>query len=388
VRRGLHEADHEAFRESVAEFVRREVAPHVERWDEDGLTGREVWHVAGKQGVIGLSAPGVYGGAGAAADYRFRNVVHEELAKVFAASLGSGFSLQDDIAIPYLVDAGTEEQKQRWLPGMCSGELIGAIAMTEPGTGSDLRGIRTSAARVDGGWLVNGAKTFITNGIQSDLVITVARTDPAGGRDAFTLLVVERGMPGFSRGRKLEKLGLRAQDTAELILEDVFVPDANRLGAEGSGLAQLQAHLPLERLSIAAHAIAVAAATLASTVEYTRQRSAFGRPVADFQNTRFRLADLVTDLEVTQAYVDRAIVAFGAGDLTAVDAAKAKLAASEMQGRIVDQCVQLHGGYGYMLDYPVARAFRDARVQRIFGGTSEIMRHIIGRDLVDGGLDS
>jgi long-chain-acyl-CoA dehydrogenase len=384
MRRGLYDADHEAFRESVAEFVQREVAPHVERWDHDGLTGRDVWRVAGMQGVIGLSAPLAYGGAGVGSDYRFRNVVHEELARVSAASLGSGFSLQDDIAIPYLVDAGTDEQKSRWLPGMCAGESVGAIAMTEPGAGSDLRGIRTSARRVDGGWLVNGAKTFITNGIQSDLVITVARTDPAGGRDAFSLLVVERGMPGFSRGRKLDKIGLRGQDTAELVLEDVFVPDENRLGAVGSGLAQLKAHLPLERLSIAAHVGAVAAATLASTVEYTRQRSAFGSAVADFQNTRFRLADLVTDLEVTRSYVDRAVVAFGRGELTAVDAAKAKLAASEMQGRVVDQCLQLHGGYGYMLDYPVARAFRDARVQRIFGGTSEIMRLIIGRDLVDG----
>jgi long-chain-acyl-CoA dehydrogenase len=360
------------------------VAPQVEQWDHDGLTGRDVWRVAGMQGVIGLSAPVAYGGAGVGSDYRFRNVVHEELARVSAASLGSGFSLQDDIAIPYLVDAGTDEQKSRWLPGMCAGASVGAIAMTEPGAGSDLRGIRTSARRVDGGWLVNGAKTFITNGIQSDLVITVARTDPAGGRDAFSLLVVERGMPGFSRGRKLDKIGLRGQDTAELVLEDVFVPEENRLGAVGSGLAQLKAHLPLERLSIAAHAVAAAAATLASTVAYTRQRSAFGSAVADFQNTRFRLADLVTDLEVTRSYVDRAVVAFGHGELTAVDAAKAKLAASEMQGRVVDQCLQLHGGYGYMLDYPVARAFRDARVQRIFGGTSEIMRLIIGRDLVDG----
>jgi long-chain-acyl-CoA dehydrogenase len=384
VRRGLYDADHEAFRASVAAFVQREVAPHVQRWDDEGLTGRDIWRVAGRQGVIGLTAPVEYGGAGVAADYRFRNVVHEELAKAFAASVGSGFSLQDDIAIPYLVDAGTDEQKQRWLPGMCAGELVGAIAMTEPGAGSDLRGIRTSARQVAGGWLVNGAKTFITNGIQSDLVITVARTDPAGGRDAFSLLVVERGMPGFSRGRKLDKLGLRAQDTAELVLEDVFVPEENTLGVVGSGLAQLKAHLPLERLSIAAHAVAVAAATLTSTVEYTRQRTAFGSAVADFQNTRFRLADLVTDLEVTRSYVDRAVVALGRGELTAVDAAKAKLAASEMQGRVVDQCLQLHGGYGYMLDYPVARAFRDARVQRIFGGTSEIMRHIIGRELVDG----
>ncbi|GAB2888411.1 acyl-CoA dehydrogenase family protein [Nocardioides pacificus] len=382
MRRGLYTDDHESFRGVVAEFVAREVAPHVERWDEEGLIDRSVWLAAGKQGIIGLSTPTEYGGAGVGADYRYRAVVLEELAKVHAASLTSGFSLQDDIAIPYLVSLGTEEQKQRWLPRMCAGELIGAIAMTEPGTGSDLQGIRTSGTRVEGGWVVNGAKTFITNGIHSDLVVVVVRTDPDAGSRGFSLLVVEREMAGFSRGRKLKKIGLPSQDTAELVFEDVFVPDANLLGVEGGGLRQLMSHLPLERLSIAVGSVAASEAVLATTLDYTQQRQAFGQPVADFQNTRFRLADLSTELDVTRAFVDKALLAYNEGDLGAVDAAKAKLWATEVQGRLVDQCLQLHGGYGYMLEYPVARAFQDARVQRIYGGTNEIMRHIIGRDIV------
>lgn len=380
--RGLYSEDHHAFRQSVAVFVDREVAPYVEQWDEAGIIDRHVWTAAGEHGIIGLAAPEEYGGAGVIADYRFRNVVLEELARVSAASLSSGFSLQDDIAIPYISALGTDEQKQRWLPGMVAGELIGAIAMSEPGTGSDLQGIKTSARKVDGGWIVNGAKTFITNGILSDLVITVARTDPEGGSRGFSLLVVERGMAGFSRGRKLRKIGLHSQDTAELFFEDVFVPDGNLLGEEGGGFAQLMGMLPLERLSIAAAAVAAADATFAATVTYTNQRHAFRQPIADFQNTRFRLADLATEADVTRAYVDKAILAYNAGDLTAVDASKAKLWATEMQSRMVDQCLQLHGGYGYMLEYPVARAFQDARVQRIYGGTNEIMRHLIGRDVV------
>jgi alkylation response protein AidB-like acyl-CoA dehydrogenase len=382
MKRRLYTADHEAFRDVVAEFVAREVAPNLQRWDAERLIDRDVWLAAGAQGLLGLAAPEEYGGGGMQHDYRFRFVVLEELAKVFAGSLASGFSLQDDIAIPYIASLGTDEQKRRWLPRMSAGEVIGAIAMTEPGTGSDLQGITTSARKVEGGWVVNGAKTFITNGIHSDLIITVARTDPAGGSAGFSLLVVERGMAGFTRGRKLEKIGLHAQDTAELFFEDVFVPEGNLLGVEGGGFRQLMSHLPLERLSIAAHAVAVAGATLAGTVEYTQQRAAFGQPVADFQNTRFRLADMSTELDVTRTFVDQAVLAFNEGDLTAVDAAKAKLWASEVQNRLIDQCLQLHGGYGYMLEYPVARAFVDARVQRIFGGTNEIMRQIIGRDVV------
>jgi alkylation response protein AidB-like acyl-CoA dehydrogenase len=381
MKRGLYEADHEAFRDAVRKFVDREVVPNLERWESQRLIDRDVWLAAGKQGIIGLPAPEEYGGAGTR-DYRFRSVVLEELARVFANSLASSFSLQDDIAIPYIAGLGTEEQRQRWLPGMCSGETIVAIAMTEPSTGSDLQAIRTSATKVDGGWLVNGAKTFITSGIQSDLVITVVRTDPKGGSRGFSLLVIERGMEGFTRGRKLDKVGLHGQDTAELNFEDVFVPDENLLGEVGGGFGQLVNNLPLERLSIAAHAIAVSDAILASTVEYTKQRKAFGQPIADFQNTRFELAEMATELDVTRAYVDKAMLAHGNGDLTVVDAAKAKLWASDVQNRVIDRCLQLHGGYGYMLEYPVARAFQDARIQRIFGGANEIMKQIIGRDLI------
>ena len=381
MKRRLYEPDHEAFRESVREFVATEVAPNLERWDKQRLIDREVWLAAGKQGIIGLPAPAEYGGGGTS-DYRFRNVVLEELARVHATSVSSSFSLQDDITIPYVAGLGTAEQRARWLPGMCSGEIITAIAMTEPSTGSDLRAIKTSAQKVDGGWLVNGSKTFITSGIQSDLVITVARTDPAGGSKGFSLLVVERDMAGFSRGRKLDKIGLHAQDTAELFFDDVFVPEENLLGELGGGFGQLVDNLPLERLSIAAHAIAVSDSILASTLEYTTMRTAFGQPVADFQNSRFELAEIATELDVTRAFVDQAILANNAGELTVVDAAKAKWWASEVQNRVIDRCLQLHGGYGYMLEYPVARAFQDARIQKIFGGTNEIMKQIIGRDLV------
>ena len=382
MKRALYTPDHEQFRAVVREFAQREVAHHVQRWEERRLIDRDVWLAAGKQGILGLSAPEQFGGGGQRRDYRYRAVVLEELAKVHATSLSSGFALQDDIAIPYLDSLGTPEQKQRWLPGMVSGDLIGAIAMTEPGAGSDLRGIRTSATKVDGGWVVNGGKTFITNGIQSDLVITVVRTDPEGGSRGFSLLVVERDMPGFSRGRKLDKVGLHGQDTAELFFEDVFVPDDNLLGELGGGFGHLVGHLPLERLSIAAQAVASADSVFRSTLAYTDERTAFGEKIADFQNTRFVLADIATEIDVTRAFVDQAILSYNEDELSVVDAAKAKLWASEMQNRVIDRCLQLHGGYGYMLEYPVARAYQDARIQRIFGGANEIMRQIIGRDLV------
>jgi long-chain-acyl-CoA dehydrogenase len=381
MKRGLFSDDHEAFRETVTKFVQREVAPNLEKWDEQRLIDRDLWHAAAAQGIIGLTAPAEFGGAGVGYDYRFRVVVLEELAKVYATSVSAAFSVQDDMIVPYVVSLGTSEQQKRWLPKLVSGELVGAIAMTEPGTGSDLRGIRTSAVKVDGGWRVNGAKTFISSGIQADIIITVVRTDPAG-TGSFSLLVVERDMPGFSRGRKLHKMGINGHDTAELFFEDVFVPDENLLGAEGGGFTQLMHHLPLERLSIAAAAIAASGPAIATTVDYVQGRTAFGQSVADFQNTRFRLADLVTEFEVTRAYVDKATLAYAAGELTAVEAAKAKLWSTEVQGRIMDECVQLHGGYGFMTEYPITRAYQDARAQRIYGGTSEIMRHIIGRDIV------
>jgi alkylation response protein AidB-like acyl-CoA dehydrogenase len=381
VDRDLYTADHELFRDTVRRFVDREVSPRLAQWDENRLIGRDAWLAAGRQGIIGLSGPEEFGGAGLT-DYRFRNVVQEEFARVGAAALMSSFSLQDDILIPYFVSLATDSQRERWLPGLCSGELIAAIAMTEPGAGSDLRAIRTAGRRAVGGWRIDGAKTFITSGTQSDLVVVVVRTDPAGGRKGFTLMVVEAGSPGFTRGRKLDKLGLAAQDTAELAFADVFVPDDKVLGEVGEAFDQLMHHLPMERLSIAATAIAVADAALVWTLDYTKERRAFGKPIADFQNTRFVLSEVATELDVTRAFVDNAVLAVGTGSLTAVDAAKAKWWATDVQTRSLDRLLQLFGGYGYMREYPIARAWADARVQRIFGGTNEIMKEIIGRDLV------
>jgi long-chain-acyl-CoA dehydrogenase len=351
------------------------------KWDEDRITGRDVWLAAGRQGVIGLAGPEECGGAGLS-DFRFRNVVIEEVAKVGAASLQSSFSLQDDILIPYFTSLATAEQRQRWLAPMCAGEKIAAIAMTEPQAGSDLRGIRTRADKVAGGWKINGAKTFITSGIQSDLVVVVARTDQAGGSGGFSLLVVEDGAAGFSRGRKLDKIGMLAQDTAELFFDDVVVPAENLLGVEGAGLRYLMQHLPLERFGIAAAAIAAADAAFDWTLSYVKQREAFGQRIADFQNTQFVLAETSTELDVTRAYLDKCVMALSDGKLNAVEASKAKAWATEVQVRTIDRLLQLHGGYGYMVEYPIARAYRDARVQKIYGGTNEIMKLIIGRDLV------
>ncbi|MCW2621344.1 MAG: hypothetical protein JWL64_946 [Frankiales bacterium] len=380
MKRDLFEQDHEDFRGVVREFVAREVEPHLARWDADHLIDRATWLAGGKQGIFGIAVPEEFGGGGLH-DYRYRCVVMEEMSRVGAASLASSFSLQDDVALPYFLDLATDEQKARWLPGMASGELIGAIAMTEPGAGSDLQGVRTTAVRDGDDWVLNGAKTFITNGIHSDLVIVVCRTDAEAGARGFSLLIVERDMPGFTRGRKLEKIGLHAQDTAELSFTDVRVPAHNLLGTLGGGFGHLMERLPTERISISYQALAASRAALAWTLDYTKERTAFGSPIAAFQNTAFRLADLVTDLDVLEAYLDKSVLALNAGELTAVDAAKGKLAATELQKRVMDQCLQLFGGYGYMLEYPIARAYLDARVQTIYGGTSEIMRTIIGRDL-------
>jgi long-chain-acyl-CoA dehydrogenase len=380
VNRSLFDDDHESFRATVREFVEREVIPHASEWDVEGLIGRNTWRAAGTQGVIGLSVPEGFGGPGVN-DFRYRYVVTEELTRIGANSLSAGFGLQDDIAIPYVVDLGTDEQKARWLPGMASGEVIGAIAMTEPGAGSDLQGIRTTAIRDGDDYLLNGAKTFITNGIHSDMVIVVARTDSQAGSSGISLIVVERDTPGFTRGRKLDKLGLRAQDTAELFFDGVRVPASNVLGAVGRGFVHLMERLPRERLSIAVQAVASARAAIGWTLAYTLERRAFGKPIAAFQNTQFELASAVTEVDVLEAYVDKATLSLNDGTLTAVDAAKAKLWASEVQNRVIDRCLQLFGGYGFMNEYPIARAFADARVQTIYGGTSEIMKTIIGRDL-------
>jgi long-chain-acyl-CoA dehydrogenase len=389
--RGLFDEDHEAYRKTVRAFLDREVVPGYPTWEEQGLIPREVWRVAGRQGIIGLSAPEELGGAGES-DYRYRVVVAEEIAAVAATSLGAGLGVQDDIVLPYLLDLGTEEQRRRWVPGLAAGELIGAIAMTEPDAGSDLRGIRTRAVPDGDGWVLSGQKTFISNGVHADVAVVAARIGAADGSEGpggpggpggggFGLFVVERGDPGFRRGRKLAKVGLRAQDTAELFFDDVPLPAGRLLGTPGRGLAHLMERLPLERLSVAVQALASATAVHRTTVRHCFSRRAFGRPIGDFQHIRFVLAETATELDVTRAYVDRAVLALNDGALGAVDAAKAKWWATELHKRVVDACVQLHGGMGYMLEHPVARAFVDSRVQTVYAGTTEIMKEIIGRDL-------
>jgi long-chain-acyl-CoA dehydrogenase len=381
--------EHEDFRGAVREFVEREVAPHLDEWDERHAIDRSTWLAAGKQGLLGLSVPEELGGGGTA-DYRFRAILCEEIAGVGAASLNSGFALQDDIAIPYLLRIGTPEQHRRWLPRMCAGELIGAIAMTEPSAGSDLQGVKATARRDGDDWILNGTKTFITNGIQSDLVIVVGRTgegtgERASGRSgppSFGLFVVERDTPGFERGRQLRKVGLHAQDTAELIFTDVRVPAANVLGDPARGFVYLMENLPLERLSIAVTSLGAARAALGWTADYVRERHAFGKPLAELQNTQFAVAEMTTEIDVTAAYVREAILAHNDGRLSAVDAAKAKWWSTEMHKRVVDRCVQLFGGYGYMMEYPIARAYLDARIQTIYGGATEIMKVLIARDVL------
>ncbi|MEU1597067.1 acyl-CoA dehydrogenase family protein [Streptomyces sp. NPDC005708] len=382
-RRALFDDEHEAFRDSVRTFLARQVADHVEEWEEAEAVPREIWRAAGAQGFIGLPVPVEYDGGGVD-DYRFRVAMIEESARVGATSMAAGFSTHTDIVLPYIVDLATAEQAKRWLPSLATGEHIGAIAMTEPGTGSDLRGIRTSARRDGDGWLINGTKTFITNGINADRVIVVARTDPdpSAGSRAFSLIVVEDGTLGFTRGRRLKKIGQKAQDTAELSFSDVRVDAGHVLGEVGAGLPALMSHLPLERLSIAVTACASARAALTWTISYIHERKAFGKSIAEFQNTQFAIAEMVTELEVTQTYIDDAVLRLNNRALSAVDAAKAKWWATEMHKRTVDRCVQLFGGYGYMIEYPIARAYADARVTTIYGGTTEIMKTIIARDVL------
>lgn len=372
----LFERDHREYRDVVRTFVERSVVPNLERWDEQRLIDRGTWLEAGRQGLLGLAVPAVHGGP-EETDYRFRAALQYEIARAGASALQSGFSTNDDIVLNYLLRHADPDQSERWLPGFVTGETIGAIAMTEPGAGSDLRGITTTATRRDGGWVLNGSKTFITSGILADLVIVFAKTD-----GAFSLFVVEDGAGGFTRGRKLDKVGLHAQDTAELFFEDVFVADADVLGEIGHGLAYLKQSLPLERLGIAIAGQASAEAVLAWTIDYVKDRKAFGQSVADFQVPAHQLARLRTAVEVSRAYVDRCVREHNTRTLTAVDAAKAKAWATQLQHDVIDAGVQLHGGYGYMLEYPVARAFIDARVQRIYGGTNEIMMEIVQKDLL------
>jgi len=377
--RTLFEPEHDLFRESYRGFLERHVAPYHDEWEQAKIVDRGVWLEAGKQGFLGMAVPEEYGGGGND-DFRYNVIITEETTA--GRFSGLGFPLQNDIIAPYLLCLATEEQKQRWLPGFCSGELITAIAMTEPGTGSDLQGITTRAVKQDeGSWVLNGSKTFITNGIHSDLVIVVACTDPDKGALGFSLLVVERGMEGFERGRHLDKIGLEAQDTAELSFTDVKVPAENLLGEEGSGFVYLMQNLPQERISIAVMAAAGMEAVLQQTLQYTKDRKAFGKPIGSFQNTRFTLAELSTEATVVRMMVDEFLGLHLEDKLTVEQAAMAKWYSTEAQVRLNDRCLQLHGGYGYMREYPVARAFLDSRIQTIYGGTTEIMKEIIGRSL-------
>jgi alkylation response protein AidB-like acyl-CoA dehydrogenase len=379
MQRDLFTEDHEAFRQSVRGFYERHVLPFHKEWEEAGIVDRGVWLEAGKHGLLGMEVPEQYGGGGVA-DFRYNVVVTEE--NVRARASGIGFGLHNDVVLPYLMKLATDEQKQRWLPGFCSGELITAIAMSEPGAGSDLQGIGTTAVRDGDDWILNGQKTFITNGINSDLVIVVAKTDPeAKAAYGTSLLVVERGMTGFERGRNLDKVGLKAQDTAELFFNDVRVPAANLLGELDRGFFHLMDNLPQERLAIAVGAAAAIERVLEETLEYCKTRTAFGRPIGSFQNTRFVLAEIATESQIARVFVDKCIAELAAGRLTVSDAAMAKWWTTELQKRVVDAALQLHGGYGYMLEYPIAKAYLDSRVQTIYGGTTEIMKEIIGRSL-------
>jgi alkylation response protein AidB-like acyl-CoA dehydrogenase len=381
MRRAHLTADHELFRSSAATFVHREMVPFREAWDAAGIVSRALFEKAGEGGFLAMAAPEEYGGGGVE-DFRYNQVLAEAFAAAGMGAAGLGILTQNDLCLPYLLSLTTDEQRARWLPGVCSGELVTAIAMTEPGIGSDLAAMSTSAIRDGDHFVVNGAKTFITNGINADLVITAVKTDPSTRHRGMSLLVLERGMEGFERGRNLEKVGLHAQDTAELFFTDVHVPVENLLGVEGKGFTHLVDNLPQERLSIAVFGVAAAEAALGWTLEYTQQRSAFGQPVSSFQNTRFALAEMRTEIDVAQVFVDHCVMRLNAGELTVEEAAEAKWWCTELQKRTVDRCLQLHGGYGYMLEYPIARAYLDARVTTIYGGTTEIMKEIIGRSMV------
>ena len=357
-----------------------EISPNHAAWEHDGIVPRELFAKAAAKGMLAMQVPEAYGGLGTD-DFRFNQVVVEEVSRAGDAGSGLGITLHNDICLPYFLKQSNDEQKRRWLPGIADGSLITAVAMTEPEIGSDLAGLRTTAVRDGDVYIVNGSKTFITNGINADLVIAAVKTDPSERHAGISLVIVERGMDGFERGRNLEKVGMHAQDTAELFFNDVRVPLENRLGEEGQGFRYMTANLPQERLSIAIAGVAAARGALELTLDYVRERRAFGQSIGSFQNSRFALAEMATEVELATVFCDRAVTALNAGELSPEDAAMAKWWTTELQGRVIDRCVQLHGGYGYMLEYPIARAFVDARVTRIYGGTTEIMKEIIGRSL-------
>ncbi|MCE6999926.1 acyl-CoA dehydrogenase family protein [Saccharothrix sp. S26] len=379
MRRTLFEPDHEAFRETAQAFCDRTLRPNYERFVEQRAIDRDVWLEAGKQGLLGLEVPEQYGGSGAN-DYRFNAVLGEELSKV-SAGMSSCLGIHGDVVAPYLVDLCTEEQKQRWLPRFCSGEMTTAIGMTEPSGGSDLAALKSAAVRDGDDWILNGSKTFITNGFSADLVVVAARTSPEKKAKGITLFAVETGMKGFERGRKLDKVGQPESDTAELFFEDVRVPAENVIGEVDRGFIYMMERLPQERLGGAISNLAHAKQILLETIGYAKERKAFGQAIGSFQHNKFTLAELVTKIDVTQAFLDQCTDAHTRRELTAVDAAKAKWWSADVQNAVIDACVQLHGGYGYMTEYRVARAWMDARVTRIWAGSNEIMKELIGRDL-------
>jgi len=378
MQRNIFDVDHESYRDTVRVFLEKEVVPFHDQWEKDSIVPREVWEKAGEQGMLGFNLPEEYGGGGID-DFRFNAVQSEEVIKVGASGLG--FVLHTDLVAGYLLSYANEEQKKRWLPGMATGEIITAIAMTEPGTGSDLQSIATTAIKDGDHYVVNGSKTFITNGINADLVIVVAKTDPSQGAMGTSLIVLERGMEGFERGRNLDKMGLKAQDTAELSFDNVRVPVENLLGEEGKGFIYLMEKLPQERLTISVGAMAATRRIIDMTLDYVKERKAFGKPIGSFQNSRFVLASLETEYRIGQEFVDRSIMALNDGDLTIDEAAMGKWWTTELQNKAAAQCLQLHGGYGFMNEYPISKAYTDSRIQTIYGGTTEIMKEIIGRGM-------
>ena len=383
MQRNHFEPEHLAFADAFRSFADKELVPHYLDWERAGIAPREIFQEAGRNGFLGTAVPEEYGGGGVD-DFRFNQALNEQIALAGVTGVGLGISLHNDTCLPYFLSFCTDEQRRRWLPGIASGELITAVAMTEPGAGSDLAGIRTSAKRDGDSYIVNGSKTFITNGVNADLVITAVRTGDASADDrraGMSLLILERGMPGFERGRNLDKLGLHSQDTAELSFSDVRVPVENLLGEEGTGFGQLTQKLPQERMSLAVNGVAEARAAFEETLRYVQDRKAFGKTISSFQNTKFVLAEIATEIDVTQAFVDKGVDLLNAKQLDPADAAKAKWWATELQGRVIDRCLQLHGGYGYMTEYPVSRRYADARVTRIYGGTTEIMKGVISKSL-------
>ncbi len=379
MKRDIYNEDHEAFRESARTWLERSVIPNNEKYIQDKSLPREFWLEAGNQGMLGLAIPDEYGGAGAD-DFRFNAVLTEEMAKV-GAWMPTCVGIHADITAPYIVDLGTEEQKQRWLPGVASGEILLGIGMTEPGGGSDLAALKTTAVRDGDEWVINGSKTFITNGYSGDLIITAARTDPEKGSKGITLFALEATLDGFSRGRKLDKVGMEESDTSELFFENVRVTDAEIIGELNMGFVHMMQKLPQERLACAVANTHHAKQILAETIVYAKDRQAFGQSIGRFQHIKFLLAELVTAVEVCEAYMDKCVAAHAEGQLSAVEAAKAKWWSSDMQNEVIDHCVQIHGGYGFMNEYRVARAWRDARVTKIWAGSNEIMKELIGREL-------